>query len=115
MDSPCRILFRKKICRRLWTLLEVCGSTKFGGRVGEAGAMTLAAEHLGLGLGYDNLGCPQDSSYWSLSQLLNPTWYNDALQVVKNTPASGAEIALNHCGGAALSFICESQHSPVPS
>mmetsp|Transcript_40145 Transcript_40145/g.94373 ORF Transcript_40145/g.94373 Transcript_40145/m.94373 type:complete len:717 (-) Transcript_40145:3656-5806(-) len=97
------------LAKRLYSLLEVCGSNKLGGWVGEAGAMALAAECLGLGLGHDT-GAGYDSSYGSFSQLLNPSWFckNPGMEIIQNTPASCAEIALNHGGGAALSFICDS-------
>lgn len=53
---------------RFWNVIETCASLRSAGWVGEAGAMAIAAEALGLGISSnDNLGPPNYQSSVSLS------------------------------------------------
>lgn len=55
---------------RFWNVIETCASLRSAGWVGEAGAMAIAAEALGLGISSnDNLGPPNFQNSLSLSMV----------------------------------------------
>jgi len=120
-------------CLKLWKVVEVCTSLRNAGWVGEAGAMAIAAEALGLGIsGNDQMQVRSpwertgvacfDDGIWlptgGITQVLSSVLIPDfaVMQALDTSslPASSAEAAMGSDGGGGLlSFLQEGLQSAV--
>ena len=100
--------------RRFWQVLDCCCSLRSAGWVGEASAMAIAAEALGLGIATHDTpssgsrGNSSNNSSIGLTQSLTSVMFNDAHnRDVSNTFAACAEAAMGGEGGGSLIFLRE--------
>lgn len=118
---------------KLWKVVEVCTSLRSAGWVGEAGAMAIAAEALGLGISSNDqmqarspgerigVACFDDGvclPTGGITQLLSSVLFSDVGgSVFNNTsslPVSSAEAAMGSDGGSALlAFLQEGLQAAV--
>ena len=132
--TPCAVT-EDGISRSLWQVLEYCTSLQSSGWVGEAGAMAVAAEALGLGISsfdhnlsnsappgmyssnYDNdqvlIPCGGVTQFLSSAVLPKPIAAENAIMSTALTFAACSEAAVGSDAGGSLAFVRSGLQSAV--
>ena len=100
--SPVQINAEISSANKLWYVIESCCSLRMSGWVGEAGAMAVAAEALGLGISCNESPKPHQTP---LTLILTAALTTDNPNETSNSAAASSELSLCGINGVSLIFL----------